>query len=179
MRQWSRFKCRTTTCHTSATHLISHHCRCRRRRRRVAAATTGCWLVVVVAGTKGRGVVRGAGAAHTCNKAGVKRVEPGPGRQGAHEFSHISKDNRGTIECVAARAARGLRGNGNQWVKPAGPIRYPSNITPSPLPTKTKKRGVCWGAFECGDSVLPGNKQQISVFFSAFAPPVMGEWDPT
>ena len=145
MRQWSRFKCRTTTCHTSAT----HHCRCRRRRRRrVAAATTGCWLVVVVAVTKGRGGGAG-GMGGTYLQQGVKRVEPGPGRQGEHEFSHISKDNRGTTECVAARAARGLRGNGNQWVKPAGPIRDPSNITPSPLPTKTRKRGGCWGAFEC------------------------------
>lgn len=120
-----------------------------------AAAAAGCCShdgVLVGGGGcchQGAGGWGGGHGRHIYLQQGVKRVEPGPGRQGEHEFSHISKDNRGTTECVAARAARGLRGNGNQWVKPAGPIRYPSNITPSPLPTKTRKRGGCWGAFEC------------------------------
>ena len=148
MRQWSRFnlpfKCRTNhlsqICHTPLS--------------LQAAAAAGCCshdgVLVGGGGCCHQGAGGGAGGmGGTYLQQGVKRVEPGPGRQGEHEFSRISKDNRGTTECVAARAARGLRGNGNQWVKPAGPIRYPSNITPSPLPTKTRKRGGCWGAFEC------------------------------
>ena len=127
---------------------LSHICHTPLSVQAAAAAAGCCSHDGVLVGGGGCCRQGAGGGADTCNK-GVKRVEPGPGRQSEHEFSHISKDNRGTTECVAARAARGLRGNGNQWVKPAGPIRYPSNITPSPLPTKTRKRGGCWGAFEC------------------------------